>query len=929
MNANAMAGFAAALAGQGLVPPEIIADGEIRRFDAPDDKPGRKSAWYVLYDGDVAAGAFGCWKSDLSGTWCEKSSQTMSPEERKAYRERIAKAKVEAAAARAQAQTEAAGAARRLWKDASAAQPDNPYCIGKDVQPWGLKEFTDPRTLIVPIHDGSGSLVNLQFIGADGVKRFKSGGKVSGCFYRLGDLPAPGETLLIGEGFATCASAFEATRHPAVVAFNAHNLLPVARLWRQRLPQARIVLLADDDHRVAGNPGLTHAAQAAREVGGLLAVPDFGAGRPNDATDFNDLHRHAGPDAVRACIRNAAHPVTSCDGADGATAHTDGGPCGGKSPETLVTLAQEAIARTLAGDAGALFEVTGTLGDLRADHPADYARIRARIRRECHDVKLGELERRMRSDVDPADEKSVADLLIELADDRCELFHDPDRHAYARLDGGGHRECWPVRSDGFREWLSYSFYQRHGRAPTELSITTALATIEGKAKFDGEERLTHLRVASVGDAIWIDLCNDAWEAIEVTTTGWRLVDTPPLDFIRTSGMRALPMPVPGGSIAHLWDIANVPEGDRLFVVTWLLECFRIATPFAVLELTGEQGSAKSTTQHYLRELVDPNRSNNRAAPRNVDDVFVSAGNAHLMSFENLSHLGAAYQDALCVLATGGGYATRRLFTNTEEMVLDLKRPIVLNGIAVIVTAQDLSDRTLHVDLPEIRHRATADQIQAAFEAHRNSIFGGLLDVLAQALAELQTVRAEHVALPRMADFAQLGEAVYRVHGRPPGAFLLDYAERRRESVHRTLEASPVAMAMLAYMDENPAGFEGTIGRLHDVLTGYRQDAEAWPKSAKGMGDAFRRLAPALRQIGIRAWASERRGKQGYVCSLRRTNGTDSARADVPAAGNVHHVHDVHPNSVTKAGNDVHGELHPMQEHRGAHRPAGNGKDYGT
>lgn len=590
-----------------------------------------------------------------------------------------------------------------------------------------------------------------------------------------------------------------------------------------------------------------------------------------------------------------------------------------KDRAALIAHAEDAIARTLAGDAGALFDRVDELRDLRTGYPADYARIRARIRAECRRVRISELEQQMRSDLNTSDEKSVADMLIEMADERCELFHDPDRCAYALIESDGHRECWPVRSDGFREWLSFTFYQQHGRAPTDLAITTALATIEGKAKFDGEERRTYLRTASIEGSIWIDLCNDAWQAVEITATGWRVVDNPPPNFIRTASMRALPSPTVGSNLDSLWEIVNISEVDRLLVVTWMLECFRPTTPYAVLELTGEQGSAKSTTQHYLRELVDPNRSNNRAAPKNVDDVFVAAQNAHLMSFENLSHLPAAYQDALCVLATGGGYSTRRLFTNTDETVLDLKKPIVLNGISVIVTAQDLSDRALHIDLMAIDARATANEIQNAFEMHRDGIFGALLDVLARSLAELQAVGAENLNLPRMADFAQLGEAVYRVHGKPPGAFLHDYAERRREGVHRTIEASPVGMAILAYLEANPAGFAGTIGQLHEVLAGYRQDSEAWPKSAKGMGDAFRRLAPALRQIGVTASASERRGMHGYTCSLKKTADPHISRASVATGDLVHQVHDIHASaagSSSRDERDEHHELGPMQQHRG-------------
>jgi hypothetical protein len=157
--------------------------------------------------------------------------------------------------------------------------------------------------LAVPLYDpATNRLWNLQFIGDAGSKKFLTGGRVKGCCFQIGE---PGEVLCVAEGFATGASVHEATGYAVAVAFDCGNLQPVAETMRAQFPNARIVVAADDDYRTAGNPGLRKAREAAAATCGLVAVPDFGADRPADAKDFNDLGVHYGADAVRSCIGKA------------------------------------------------------------------------------------------------------------------------------------------------------------------------------------------------------------------------------------------------------------------------------------------------------------------------------------------------------------------------------------------------------------------------------------------------------------------------------------------------------------------------------------------------------------------------------------------------------------------------------------------------
>jgi putative DNA primase/helicase len=150
-------------------------------------------------------------------------------------------------------------------------------------------------------------LHSLQVIDPEGGKRFQPGGRIKGCYHAIGK---PEGVLIVCEGYATGASIHEATGYAVAVAFNAGNLESVALALHQKYPALQLIMAADDDWKTPGNPGMTKATQAARAVGGRVAVPTFPADRPVKATDFNDLHQLAGLDAVRACM-DGVQPETT------------------------------------------------------------------------------------------------------------------------------------------------------------------------------------------------------------------------------------------------------------------------------------------------------------------------------------------------------------------------------------------------------------------------------------------------------------------------------------------------------------------------------------------------------------------------------------------------------------------------------------------
>jgi len=297
---EAISQFSNAISQAGLAPPETIqADGTLHRFPT-DGKHGDDSGWYVFHPDGVPAGTFGCWRSDIKQNWRADIGRKLADEETKAHRAKVAVMRKARENEERRGHLAAAEKAAKMWEEAEPATEDQPYLKRKGVPPNGTRVHSDGR-LLIPMRDISGKLWNLERISPDGTgKKGLYRGKRQGCFFGIGK---GGDVALVCEGYATGASLHEATGFPVAVAFNCSNLKPVSKAIRRKFPDMPFLFCADDDYRT-GEPGRKKAEEAAKAVGGLVVLPDFGTERPEGATDFNDLHQAQGLDAVKAQVES-------------------------------------------------------------------------------------------------------------------------------------------------------------------------------------------------------------------------------------------------------------------------------------------------------------------------------------------------------------------------------------------------------------------------------------------------------------------------------------------------------------------------------------------------------------------------------------------------------------------------------------------------
>ena len=444
------------------------------------------------------------------------------------------------------------------------------------------------------------------------------------------------------------------------------------------------------------------------------------------------------------------------------------------------------------------------------------------------------------------------DMLVDIGEAILGLFLDPSGTPYATLEREGHRETHRLFSKPVRVYLSELFHQVGGGWPGSQALQDALNVLEGKA-MRAPRQDVYLRTAHEGGVTWIDLGGPDWRAVRVDAEGWEVVAQPPVHFRRTPNMLTMPLPQRGGTLDHLGRLLHVDRHGLVMIAAWAIAALSGLGPFPVLVLVGEQGSAKSTTVRLLKNLLDPAAGGLRGQQRDVHELMVAAHNAWILAYDNISTISADLSDALCRIATGGGYTKRALYTDMEEVILDVMRPVALNGITDIVNRPDLMDRSIVVELPPLPEEKRMDEATywRRVEEAAPLVLGFLLDALSYALGALPYTKLE--SSPRMADFARLAGAAAPMLGLKAGEFVRLYQTNREDSTATLVEGTILAepLRQLVVIDGKWEGKTTDLLRaLNKIADEGAKGSKGWPQTPTKLSAELRRIAPALRAAGI-------------------------------------------------------------------------------
>lgn len=461
----------------------------------------------------------------------------------------------------------------------------------------------------------------------------------------------------------------------------------------------------------------------------------------------------------------------------------------------------------------------------------------------------------------PSRGPSIATKIVQLLCESVNLLRDGEC-TYASFSLSEHQETHAVMSASFRRYAVQQYYKHYAAAPNGTALGEALATLDAKARFDGESCIVATRCAEHGGYLYLDLTNDTWTVVEISSDGWKIVPASdlPVRFVRNKDALPLPVPDPDGRLSDVDEFLPDDEHIRTFAKAFLVGALRPHAPQPVLPIIAPQGAGKSTIARLMKKTIDPTCSDLHGAPHEARDVTAAARHSYLLAFDNLSVIEPWLSDILCRLSTGGGFGGRQLYTNDGETIFDAIRPVIVTAIDDVVIRGDLADRALTIRLPARNDDVgytEEDALWKKFELAHSSILGGLLTAASTALRRLPEIRANvragRIKLPRMADFALFVTAAEPALDIVENTFIPLLKEERSTASVAILESDLIFPPLLAVIEQ--ARFNGYPADLLAAINAVMDDGairrdRRWPKTAAKLRNMIKRFESDLRRAGV-------------------------------------------------------------------------------
>jgi hypothetical protein len=421
-------------------------------------------------------------------------------------------------------------------------------------------------------------------------------------------------------------------------------------------------------------------------------------------------------------------------------------------------------------------------------------------------------------------------------------------------------------SSSFKAKLRSEFRSKGKRLkPKELNAL--LEDLEAEALFINSLVNPKVRLQSINNQVILDVCDSHSTRIVLADGEYVLVtEGDETDFIRYASAEALTPPSDNPNLDALGEFIELPIMQLLLLIAWITFVMTHAkgpeTSYPILVLRAGQGSGKTTLCKFLMLIIDPRSYGVQKLTGKLDDLSTMIKTTHMIVFDNVRGFTRDMADSLCQTSTGGSHRKRMLYSDSDEVTLNLQSVVVLNGIYAFIEQPDLQERCLSIQLNAIpkEKRKTDAEIMARFNEVLPDLMAGFLSLAAKALVHEQDVEVKYPM--RMMGFATWLAAIELALKEVPtelfndihvGALQHAYSENLRQASLDNLYQNELAAAVMELAKKHHS-WSGTPTELFNKLNAdYGEQvtrARHWPKTAISLGKRLRPLEASLAEHGV-------------------------------------------------------------------------------
>lgn len=402
-------------------------------------------------------------------------------------------------------------------------------------------------------------------------------------------------------------------------------------------------------------------------------------------------------------------------------------------------------------------------------------------------------------------------------------------------------------SSDFSACVSKVYFDMFGVFPSRTVLQGITAVLAQKKRSLAKRIAMHRRFGTNGKDLCVDIGGISTnETIVLNSKGWSVQNKKCCDFILEASMKELVKPDEFyGDPFLLFKYLNIHEQEhQLLVLTWLCSLIlRIEHP--ILLLQGAHASGKTTAAERIRSVFDPASPMEMSIPTKEEDLALAFYKNAVCFFDNVGKLSKKVSDMFCKAVTGAGHSKRALFTDSEQVFYEYKRPILMTSICLPTNAEDFLSRCMTIPMNAIQsaNRVSESKLDDMFETDLPEILGGVLDLTAKALSLKQYVKLNKRT--RMGDFDEFGCAICLALNIHPQKFMETRLELEKFACLSGDDAE-FLQALEGLLRDNGGALSMTASELSEDLTD-RMDEDL---SVLSLGKKLSKHKEALEHVGI-------------------------------------------------------------------------------